>query len=211
MIKAVIFDLDGVLVSTDKMHYRAWKKIADEMGIPFDEFVNNRLRGVSRMESLEIILEKYTGNPLSQKEKEELAQRKNEYYRELLSSMTPDDVMSDVRDTFMMIKAKGYKVAIGSSSKNTKYILERIGLIDEFDAISDGTNITKSKPDPEVFLKAAEYVGEKPEDCLVVEDAEAGIDAGIAAGMRTAAIGEAIYCGKSDYELSVFRDLLLIL
>ena len=211
MIKAVIFDLDGVLVSTDKMHYRAWKKIADEMGIPFDEFVNNRLRGVSRMESLEIILEKYTGNPLSQKEKEELAQRKNEYYRELLSSMTPDDVMSDVRDTFMMIKAKGYKVAIGSSSKNTKYILERIGLIDEFDAISDGTNITKSKPDPEVFLKAAEYVDEKPEDCLVVEDAEAGIDAGIAAGMRTAAIGEAIYCGKSDYELSVFRDLLLIL
>ncbi len=210
MIKAIIFDLDGVLVSTDKFHFQAWKRLADELGIYFDEFINNRLRGVSRMESLNIILEKYMGEPFSHEEKVQLAERKNTYYRELLQTMTPADVKQEVRDMLQLIKAKGYKMAIGSSSKNTKFILKQVDLLNPFDAISDGTNITKSKPDPEVFLMAAEYIHEDPENCLVVEDAEAGIDAGIAAGMRTAAIGEAVYCGKADYELSVFRDLMLI-
>lgn len=210
-IKAVIFDLDGVLVFTDKFHYQAWKKIADEMEIYFDEKINNRLRGISRMDSLEIILERYEGSPLSREKKEELAEQKNGFYRELLKTMTPADVSDEVRDTLAALRQMGYKTALGSSSRNAKFILERVGLLEAFDEISDGTNITKSKPDPEVFLKAAEFLGEKPEHCLVVEDAEAGIEAGIAGGMRTAAIGEAVSCKKADYKLRQFADLLEIL
>lgn len=210
-VKGVIFDLDGVIVFTDKFHYQAWKKMADGMGIYFDEEINNRLRGVSRMASLEIILERYEGEPLSQQKKEELAEKKNEDYRELLHTMTRDDVTEEVRHTLAELRKRGYKLSIGSSSKNARFILERVGLADAFDAISDGNNIQRSKPDPEVFQKAAEFLGEKPEDCLVVEDAEAGIRAGIAGGMKTAAIGDAVHCKLGDYELSTFSDLLKIL
>lgn len=210
-LKAVIFDLDGVIVFTDQFHYQAWKKMADGMNIYFDETINNRLRGVSRMDSLEIILERYDGAPLSQEKKEELAAQKNENYRALLSTMTPADVTDEVRETLAEIRKRGYKISLGSSSKNAKFILERVALLDAFDAISDGTDITKSKPDPEVFLKGAEFLGERPEDCLVVEDAEAGIVAGIAGGMKTAAIGDAVSCGKADYILRTFSDLLNIL
>ena len=210
-LKGLIFDLDGVLVFTDQFHYQAWKKMADEMGIYFDEEINNRLRGVSRMDSLEIILERYEGEPLSEQKKQELAAQKNETYRSLLQTMTPADVTDEVRETLAEIRRRGYGIALGSSSKNAKFILERVGLTDAFDRISDGNNITKSKPDPEVFVKAAEYLGERPEDCLVVEDAEAGIDAGIAGGMKTAAIGDAVNCGKADYTLQTFSDLLKIL
>lgn len=176
-IKGLIFDLDGVLVFTDKFHYQAWKTMADELGVYFDETINHRLRGVSRMDSLEIILERYEGPDLSLREKEKLAEKKNEIYRTLLESMTPDDVTKEVRDTLTKLREKGYKLAIGSSSKNAKFILEKVELKDAFDAISDGNNITKSKPDPEVFLKAAEYLGLPPKACMVVEDAEAGIEA----------------------------------
>ena len=210
-LRAAIFDLDGVIVFTDQFHYQAWKKMADEMGIYFDEEINNRLRGVSRMDSLEIILERYEGEPLSEQKKQELAAQKNETYRSLLQTMTPADVTDEVRETLAEIRRRGYGIALGSSSKNAKFILERVGLTDAFDRISDGNNITKSKPDPEVFVKAAEYLGERPEDCLVVEDAEAGIDAGIAGGMKTAAIGDAVNCGKADYTLQTFSDLLKIL
>ena len=210
-LKAAIFDLDGVIVFTDKFHYQAWKKMADGMGIYFDEEINNRLRGVSRMDSLEIILERYEGEPLSQERKDELAAQKNETYRELLATMTPADVTDEVRETLAEIRKRGYKISLGSSSKNAKFILERVNLMDAFDAISDGNNITKSKPDPEVFLKGAEFLGEKPEECLVVEDAEAGIDAGLAGGMKTAAIGDAVNCGKADYTLETFSDLLKVL
>lgn len=210
-LKAVIFDLDGVIVFTDQFHYQAWKKMADEMNIYFDEAINNRLRGVSRMDSLDIILERYEGEPLTQEKKEELAAQKNENYRELLKTMTPADVTDEVRETLAEIRKRGYKISLGSSSKNAKFILERVELLDAFDAISDGNNITKSKPDPEVFLKGAEFLGEDPADCLVVEDAEAGIMAGIAGGMKTAAIGDAVSCGKADYTLETFSDLLKIL
>lgn len=210
-LRAAIFDLDGVIVFTDKFHYQAWKKMADELEIYFDEEINNRLRGVSRMDSLEIILERYEGEPLSAEKKEELAAQKNDTYRELLKTMTPADVTDEVRETLAEIRRRGYKISLGSSSKNAKFILERVGLSDAFDAISDGTNITKSKPDPEVFLKGAEFLGEKPENCLIVEDAEAGIDAGIAGGMKTAAIGDAVNCGKANYNMSTFSDLLKIL
>lgn len=209
-LKAAIFDLDGVIVFTDKFHYQAWKKMADSIDVYFDEKINNRLRGVSRMDSLEIILENYHGQPFTDEEKDKLAEQKNHYYRELLETMTPADVADEVRDTLSEIRKRGYKIALGSSSKNAKFILERVGLMGAFDKISDGTNIKKSKPDPEVFLKAAEFLGERPEDCVVVEDAEAGIDAGIAGGMKTAAIGDAVHCRKSNYQLDTFADLLKI-
>ncbi|MDO4339318.1 MAG: beta-phosphoglucomutase [Eubacteriales bacterium] len=210
-LEAVIFDLDGVIVFTDKFHFQAWKKIADKLEIYFDEEINNRLRGVSRMDSLEIILEEYEGEPLSRERKEELAEEKNEAYRELLKTMTPADVEDDVRETLAEIRRRGYGIALGSSSKNARFILERVGLMDAFDKISDGTNITKSKPDPEVFQKAARFLGKEPQKCLVVEDADAGITAGIAGGMQTAAIGDAVRSGKATYTLNKFRDLLEIL
>ena len=205
--KGVIFDLDGVICSTDHYHYLAWKALADRLGIYFDETINNRLRGVSRMASLEIILERYDGT-LSEEEKLAAAEEKNNLYRELLKEMTPADLSPEVKNTLDALRAKGLLLGIGSSSKNTKFILSRIGLGDYFDKISDGTNITRSKPDPEVFLKGAEYLGLEPKDCLVVEDAKAGIEAALAAGMDAAAIGDATSCGLATYNLSAFSDLL---
>lgn len=207
---AVIFDLDGVLVHTDHFHYLAWKKIADEKNIEFNPTINNRLRGVSRMESLEIILERYAGTPLSDKEKEEMAETKNEYYKELLKTMKPTDVDMKVRQTLNHLKEKGIRLAVGSSSKNAKFILKQVELEDVFDAVSDGTNIRRSKPDPEVFLKAAEYLGVRQEECLVVEDADAGIIAAKNAGMKAAGIGEASHCKDADYGLHCFSDLAAV-
>jgi beta-phosphoglucomutase len=206
--KAVIFDLDGVICFTDEYHYLAWKELADELNIPFDRTINERLRGVSRMDSLEIILEKYTGPALSDEEKERLATKKNDIYRKSLEKMSPADLSDEVRETLNALRDKGLKLAIGSSSKNTKFILQRIGLEGFFDAISDGTNITRSKPDPEVFLKAAEFVLEEPKDCLVIEDAEAGIDAAVAGGFDGAGIGSAANYSKATYHLSSFKDIL---
>ena len=187
MIKTVIFDLDGVIVSTDDCHYRAWKKMADEEGIYFDREINNRLRGVSRMASLEIVLEK-ANREYSEKEKQEMAERKNNYYKELICELTPNDILTGVTEKLDELKENGIKIAIGSSSKNTPIILKQIGLDKYFDAVSDGNNITHSKPDPEVFLKAAEMLNIAPEDCMIVEDADAGIEAGKRAGMKTLAL-----------------------
>ena len=209
-MKAFIFDLDGVIVFTDRFHYQAWKKIADQMGIYFDEEINNRLRGVSRMDSLDIILERYEGPALSPEKKEALAEEKNAFYRSLLENMTPADVEQEVRDTLSELRRRGYKLSLGSSSKNAKFILERVGLLDAFDAISDGTNISKSKPDPEVFLKGAEFLGVEPAECVVVEDAFAGIDAAKAGNMMAAGIGDARDYEKTDYRLDTFADLLQI-
>ena len=167
---AIIFDLDGVICYTDEYHYRAWKAIADNNGIPFDRTINNRLRGVSRMASLEIILEK-SACPFSDAEKEALAAQKNEIYKQLLSEMTPDDLPKEVKRTLDTLREKQYLLAIGSSSKNAPFILQQIGLGGYFDAVSDGNNITHSKPDPEVFLKAAQMLNVAPSRCLVVEDA----------------------------------------
>ena len=207
-MKAFIFDLDGVIVFTDKFHYQAWKKMADGMGIYFDEKINNRLRGVSRVESLEIILERYEGEPLSAERKAELMEEKNNTYRKLLSTMTPADVTDEVRNTLKELHERGCKLAIGSSSKNAKFILEKVELLDAFDAISDGNNITHSKPDPEVFSKAGEFLGEKPDNCIVVEDAYAGVDAAKAAGMTAVGIGDAAGYDKADVKIRTFSDLL---
>ena len=195
-IEAVIFDLDGVIVSTDECHYRAWKKTAE--GIYFDRKINDRLRGVSRMDSLEIVLER-AERLYTDEEKVELAERKNNYYKEYIKKLTKDDILSGVNENLAELKAKGIKVAIGSSSKNTPDILKYIGLDNYFDAVSDGNNITKSKPDPEVFLKAADMLGVPYEKCLVVEDADSGIEAGKRAGMYTLAVNNA---KGADYSLA---------
>jgi beta-phosphoglucomutase len=205
-MKAIIFDLDGVICSTDKYHYQAWKELADQEHIYFDETINNRLRGVSRMASLDIILER-ADRSYSDEEKEQMAQRKNDTYVRLLSQMSPADLPDEVRETLDELRARGYLLAIGSSSRNTKRILGQIGLGSYFDAISDGTNITHSKPDPEVFLKAAKMLGVSPADCLVVEDALAGIEAAYRGGFESAGIGEAATSEHVTYPIIAFSDL----
>lgn len=207
---AVIFDLDGVLCSTDKYHYLAWERVTDELGIPFDREINNRLRGLSRMDSLEIILER-AGRAYTPEEKEALAARKNAFYREYLATMSPDDLSGDVRDTLRALRERGYRLAVGSSSKNTPYILDRLGLGGFFDAVADGNLIARSKPDPEVFLKAAELLGEAPERCLVVEDAVNGAEGAHRGGMKAACVGDAAAKGAGDYNMSSVRELLDIL
>ena len=207
---AVIFDLDGVICYTDEYHYRAWKTIADSIGVPFDRTVNNRLRGVSRMASLDIILEQ-SSCPFSQAEKDALADQKNELYKHLLAEMTPGDLPAEVRETLDTLRKKGYLLAIGSSSRNTPFILQQIGLAGFFDAVSDGNNITHSKPDPEVFLKAAQMLHAEPSRCLVVEDAVSGAQAAHAGGMKAACVGDASEQGAGDWNLNGVKDLLKFL
>lgn len=207
--EAIIFDLDGVICFTDKYHYQAWKAVADKLGIYFDEVINNRLRGVSRMESFEIILERYDGT-MSEEDKVKYTTEKNDIYKELLKNMSPADLSSEVKETLDALRAKGLKLAIGSSSKNTPTILKQLGLGDYFDAVSDGNNITKSKPDPEVFVKASQFVDVPADQCLVVEDAKAGLEAAIAGGMDCAAIGDAVKSGLGTYNLTTFSDLLKV-
>lgn len=207
-IKAIIFDLDGVLCFTDKYHYQAWKALADELGIYFDEKINDRLRGVSRMASLEIILEK-SDKMYTQAEKIVFTEKKNKLYQELLHNMGPDDVSGEVRQTLSELRKRGYRLAIGSSSKNTQFIIRQIDITSCFDAVADGNDITYSKPDPEVFLKAAEKLNIPPEKCAVVEDADAGIRAAKAGGMFAFALGgDAVHSDQKDAELADFTDLL---
>ena len=187
-IKAFIFDLDGVIVSTDEYHYQAWKQIADEEGIHFDREINNRLRGVSRMESLQILLER-SQRTYSDAEKLKLAEKKNTHYRQLLQNITPKDILPGVMGILDGLKLWGIRMAIGSSSRNSPMILEQIGLADFFDATVDGNDISNSKPDPEVFLKAAERLDIPPSECIVIEDAPAGVEAAVAAGMKYIAVG----------------------
>lgn len=209
--KAVIFDLDGVICFTDHFHYQAWKALADRLGIYFDKEINNRLRGVSRMASLEIILEN-SEIDYTQEEKEKLTAEKNEIYQDMLKKMSPSDLTGEVKNTLTELKNRGYRMGIGSSSKNTMFILKQIGLDTFFDAIADGTDITHSKPDPEVFQIAASKLGIHPKECYVVEDAKAGIQAAKAGGMTALALfGDARECGLEDYNLSSFSDLLNVL
>lgn len=188
--KGIIFDLDGVLCSTDRYHYLAWKQTAEEVGAPFDENINMKLRGVSRMESLEIILSG-SKKTFDAAEKERLAAEKNDRYRKLLAQMFPADMSAEVRNTLTALHDAGLKLAVGSSSKNAAFILERLDAAHYFDAICDGTMIQHSKPDPEVFVKAAGMLGLEPADCLVVEDAAAGLEAAHAGGMDCAIVGTA--------------------
>lgn len=207
--KGIIFDLDGVICSTDEYHYQAWKALAERLGIPFDRERNNLLRGVSRMASLDIILEK-SEKRYSDAEKAAFAEEKNALYRRLLGSMTPHDLSDGVKATLNALRETGVRMAIGSSSKNTPFILERIGLSGFFDAVADGSCITRSKPDPEVFLKAADMLGLAPADCLVVEDAHAGVQAAVSGGFSCAAMGDARDDERADFHLTRFGDLMTV-
>lgn len=210
MIQGIIFDLDGVIVFTDHLHYKAWKAMADHEGIYFDEVINDRLRGVSRMESLEIILER-AHRVYSIQEKLALAEYKNALYRSYLNDMKPSDVDPKVRDTLAKLVSMGIKLAIGSSSKNTPFIVDNVNIRSFFTAIADGNDISHSKPHPEVFLLAASRLGLKPEECLVVEDAESGIDAAVAGGFHSVGIGPASRYAKTEYPIQHVSDLLKLI
>lgn len=210
MIKACIFDLDGVIVDTAKYHYMVWKRLADELNIPFNEKDNERLKGVSRMKSLEIILDLGNVN-LSQEEKEELAQKKNNWYVECISNMDKSELLPGVEEFIKNLKRKGIKVAIASASKNTKLILKKLNLEDTFDAVIDGTMIDKAKPNPEIFLKASDYLNVKPEECLVLEDAVAGVQAAKKAGMKVIGVGEKKVLKGADKVIKNFENVDLTL
>ena len=210
MIKAVIFDLDGVIVSTDDLHYQAWKYMADQEHIEFNKKINHRLRGVSRMESLNIILENAT-KTYTEEDKIKLANLKNNYYVELLNKLTPKDILPNVLEVLKALKEKHIKIAIGSSSKNAKTILKHINLYDAFDVIADGHDIKHSKPAPDIFLVAAERLGLKPESCMVVEDAVAGIIAAKKAQMIAVAVSDATKSDLADYKFDNIEALLSLI
>ncbi|MGI5909418.1 MAG: beta-phosphoglucomutase [Sphaerochaetaceae bacterium] len=183
MVKACIFDLDGVLCHTDEFHYLAWKRISDELGLGFDRTLNEQLRGVSRRESFEIIL-RYNGIRLPEETIRYAMDKKNMWYREYLLRMSPSDLDSDVRPTLVRLHELGLLLAVGSSSRNARLILDRLGITGMFDAIVDGAMISNSKPDPEVFLKASKSLAVQPSGCVVIEDALSGIEAAKAGGMN---------------------------
>lgn len=205
--KGIIFDLDGVLLSTDHFHYHAWKTLADKLGIPFDEKKNDLLRGVSRMDSLEIILGERS-DEFSPEKKIAFATEKNLNYRRYLQTLTPEFVSPEVPETLQKLRVSGLRLAVGSSSKNTPLILEKTDLRKYFDAVSDGNNITKSKPDPEVFLKAAQFMGLDPSECVVVEDADSGIEAAKRGGFYAISIGDSVTNGLDDRHINSLVELL---
>jgi beta-phosphoglucomutase len=187
--RACIFDLDGVIVDTAKYHFTAWKRLTDDLGILFTEKDNERLKGVSRMASLEIIL-KIGEKKLVNSRKEELAALKNKWYGEYISKMTPEEILPGTLELINELKSKKIKIALGSASRNTPLILDRVGMNNVFDAVADGNSVHKAKPDPEVFLKAAEMVSVETARCVVFEDAIAGVEAALNAGMICIGIGE---------------------
>ena len=207
MIRAIIFDLDGVVVDTAIFHYKAWKRLAKEFGFDFTIEQNERLKGVSRIESLDILLEIGKIKIDSEEERIKLANKKNDWYREYIIKMTPNDILPGVKNFLIDLKNTNYKLAIGSSSKNANTILERIGFDSFFDVVIDGLQISKSKPDPEVFLKIAEKLNINPENCIVFEDAAAGIEAAKKAGMLAIGVGEYENLSKADKIIPDFNNM----
>lgn len=184
----IIFDLDGVLVTTDDLHFRAWQRLAREENIPFSREINHRQRGIGRMESLDVLLEQ-AGRKYRDDEKREMADRKNSYYCEMLKTLTPDDALPGARRILRELRDRNIKVAVASASRNTPIIMRQVDLAGEVDAIADGNEVTRSKPDPAVFLLAAQKIERIPAHCVVIEDAPAGIEGGRRAGMAVFAIG----------------------
>lgn len=205
-VKACIFDLDGVIVDTAKYHYIAWKEIARDLNFDFTEHDNERLKGVSRMRSLDILLE--IGNlSFNETTRLELADRKNKIYVGYIEKMTYDEILPGVLSFLRQLEEADIPTAIGSASKNTPLILERIGLSGYFKTVIDGNKTSKAKPDPEVFLLGAKALNIPPESCIVFEDAEAGIEAAIAAGMRSVGIGNPKILGKADRVIPGFEEM----
>lgn len=206
-VKACIFDLDGVVVDTAIFHYQAWKRLADELGIKgFTEEENENLKGVSRQRSLEIILE-IGGITLDQMTKDELTEKKNGWYVELISKMTPEDILPGVKHFFNELQQKGIKLGLASASKNARRILERVGIESYFEAIVDGNRISKAKPSPEVFLLCARDLQVDPVDCVVFEDAKAGIEAAKNGGMFSIGVGSSSILGEADFVISSFDEM----
>jgi beta-phosphoglucomutase len=207
-VKACLFDLDGVIVDTAKYHYLAWKRLANELGFEFTEEDNERLKGVSRMKSLDILLE--IGKlSLDEKTKEELAAKKNAWYVEYISRMDSSEILPGVIPFFKALKENNIKISLGSVSKNAMLILNNVGIVDYFDAVIDGTKIVHAKPDPEVFLKGAEEVGVTPSECVVFEDAQSGIEAAINAGMRSIGVGSPEILNRATFVISSFEEMTI--
>jgi beta-phosphoglucomutase len=207
-IKACLFDLDGVIVDTAKYHFLAWKELAADLGFEFTEEHNERLKGVSRLASLDILLE-IGGIGATKEEKVKMAQSKNERYVSLIKKMTPDEIMPGVIHFLNEIKDAGLKTAIGSASKNAPLIIERLKLEAYFDAIIDGNKVSNAKPDPEVFLIGAEALGVQPSECVVFEDAAAGVEAALNGKMKCVGIGEKEVLGKADKVIPGFANFSL--
>jgi beta-phosphoglucomutase len=200
-IKACIFDLDGVIVDTAVYHYKAWKRLANQLGFDFTEAQNEQLKGVSRVRSLQIILG-IGGITKSEAEQEELTTEKNNWYVDMISHMTPAEILPGAKEFIIACRAAGLKTALGSASKNSMTILEKIDITSLFDAIIDGNKVSKAKPDPEVFLKGAEAVNIAPANCVVFEDAIAGIQAAKAGGMKAIGIGSPQVLTEADLVVS---------
>lgn len=207
-IKACIFDLDGVIVDTAKYHYLAWKRLAEELGFEFTEEQNERLKGVSRMKSLDILLEIGNKN-FSQEEKVKLAEKKNNWYVEYISRMGEDEILPGTKEFLAVVREKGLKTSLGSVSKNSMLILNNLKLIDYFDAIIDGNKVKKAKPDPEVFLLGAEELKVDPKNCVVFEDAQAGIEAAINAGMYSIGIGNPEILNKANFVIGSLKEMTI--
>ncbi|TLS49112.1 beta-phosphoglucomutase [Paenibacillus antri] len=207
-LKAVVFDLDGVITDTAEHHYLAWKAIGDELGLPFTRSFNENLKGVSRMESLRLLLS-LSKEPLrfTEEQLEALATRKNELYKRLIMEITPQDALPGIPELLDELKRRGVKTAIASASKNAFTVIDNLRMNDRFDCIVDAAQIRNSKPDPEVFLKAAELLGVEPEACVGVEDAVAGVEAIRAANMASIAIGDAAAFPEADLVLPSTGEL----
>lgn len=206
-IKGAIFDLDGVIVDTAKYHYIAWKKLASELGFEFTKVDNERLKGVSRMRSLEILLEIGKINA-SENEKLIFAEKKNNWYLEYISKIDESELLPGAKEFLIQLKNNGIKVALGSASKNAPLILHNLGIESIFDCIIDGNKVTKAKPDPEVFILGAKGLGLKNEDCVVFEDAEAGVKAAKLAGMKCIGIGDRNILKEADEVISGLFELV---
>ena len=207
-IKACIFDLDGVLVDTTIYHYLAWKRLANELGFDFSEQQNEELKGVSRMKSLEILLA--IGNlTVSEDMKKILSERKNQWYCEHIGKITEDVILPGAKELIEKLRDKKIKIALGSASKNAITILKNIDLIRQFDVIIDGNKVTNAKPDPEVFLLAAKELGVDPKECVVFEDAQAGIEAAVNAGMASVGVGDPLLLFKADIVISSLEKITL--
>ncbi len=207
-LKALIFDLDGVLTDTAKYHYLAWKKLADELGFYFDEEINELLKGVSRINSFEIILQKNNAtNAFSPEEKETLANKKNEYYKEMIEQLTPNDILDGILPFITEARNSGVKCAVASISKNAQRVLELLKISDMFDYIADAALVKKPKPDPEIFLTCANALGFKPNECIGIEDAQAGIESIHNAGMLSVGINVAVTSITPDIVLKSTSEL----
>jgi beta-phosphoglucomutase len=207
-IKACLFDLDGVIVDTAIYHFKAWKRLAQELGFDFTEAQNEHLKGVSRVRSLELILG-WGGVVKSEAERTALASRKNDWYVEMINQMEPSEILPGALEFLQAAKAAGIRTALGSASKNSGTILKKVGLLPYFDAIVDGNHVKASKPDPEVFLKGAQALGVAPEQCVVFEDAIAGVEAGKAGGMKVVGIGSPEVLTGADLVVAGLHEMTI--